>query len=554
MVVKDNRPIAGGGQRVATTPVQQPEVQPMQQPTPVSNMQQSPAGSNAGSAGGGSENIYKADYVDPGGQQQEGYIKDGRTYTDPGLTTEVAPGSTVTDASGREWAKPGGAVQTTYTDANGQAQTGYIINGATYTDPNGQNPVGVGSVVKDQSGREWIKTENGSMLYSEYLAQQKGSAPESDAPTVDMLTRLNDLLTQWKTAAEQQAAGQTDYATQQAIAELERTLADAQPKFKTQQDQITADEMAARDNAALYAEMRGDKGGIGQGQYNAIANTAAINRQTVASEQTKLSTDTARQIADLRAQGEFEKADKLLEIAQTYLSQLVTLEQWAAEYGQTAEQFNESIRQWEAEFQNVLAQQGFDNDMTMAQWEWQQKQQEVQNAFNEAGLTGVYNGELTIDGKNQISDIAAALLDAGFDLTDEQLSALGITREQADAYQLAAQVTAKSGGTGGTTGGTKSELYETIVNTVKDKPSKKSAVEYLEASVDAGYITEAEAAQILIAELGYTNADYIDLSPSLNPENADDKGVIPGVTGGTGMMTWADIQAQRDAAKTYSGR
>ena len=43
--------------------------------------------------------------------------------------------------------------------------------------------------------------------------------------------------------------------------------------------------------------------------------------------QTKLSTDTARQIADLRAQGEFEKADALLELNQTYLSKLMEIQQ-----------------------------------------------------------------------------------------------------------------------------------------------------------------------------------------------------------------------------------
>ena len=36
----------------------------------------------------------------------------------------------------------------------------------------------------------------------------------------------------------------------------------------------------------------------------------------------KLQTDTARQIADLRAQGEFEKADKVLAISNKYLTEL----------------------------------------------------------------------------------------------------------------------------------------------------------------------------------------------------------------------------------------
>ena len=78
-------------------------------------------------------------------------------------------------------------------------------------------------------------------------------------------------------------------------------------------------EARAQDNQALYAEWRGDKGGIGAVQYAAVQNAAMEQRRAVNQAQTKLSTDTARRIADLRSQGEFEKADALLELNQAYL-------------------------------------------------------------------------------------------------------------------------------------------------------------------------------------------------------------------------------------------
>lgn len=180
-------------------------------------------------------------------------------------------------------------------------------------------------------------------------------------------TELRDLLEQWKAAAEQQANGQIDYAVEQAIKELERALEDAQPQFKEQAESVALAERQAMDNAALYAELRGDKGGIGQEQYSSIQNTAAQNHLAVQQAQTKLSTDTARQIEDLRAQGEFEKADKALEITQNYLAQLIGLEQWAAEYNLSVEQFQASLQQWEAEYSMAMQQ------LQDSQYRWEQE-------------------------------------------------------------------------------------------------------------------------------------------------------------------------------------
>ena len=157
---------------------------------------------------------------------------------------------------------------------------------------------------------------------------------------------LGKYLDQWLQSAQQQQTGAIDYATNQGIKELDRAEQDAAGDFQTQRNQIAVDEAKAKDNQALYAETRGDKGGIGAAQYDSVANTAAQNRLAVNSAQTKLATDTARQISDLRAQGEYEKADAMLSLSQQYLSQLMSLEQWAAEYNLTAEQFNAQLEQW----------------------------------------------------------------------------------------------------------------------------------------------------------------------------------------------------------------
>ena len=161
---------------------------------------------------------------------------------------------------------------------------------------------------------------------------------------------LSGLLGDWRSAAQVQAERQIDYATAQGVAALERAREDAAAQYQTQGDQAAKYGRNAMDNAALYAELRGDRGGIGLAQYNAVQNEAEENRLAVDAAQVKMATDTDRQITDLRTQGEFTKANQVLEISQAYLQQLVSLEQWAAEYNLSAAKFQETVRQWENEF------------------------------------------------------------------------------------------------------------------------------------------------------------------------------------------------------------
>ena len=166
---------------------------------------------------------------------------------------------------------------------------------------------------------------------------------------------MRNLLDQWLSAAKQQQESAINYGVEQGVNELRRAEEDAQQQYQAQQDQINIDEARAKDNQALYAEARGDRGGIGAAQYDSIMNAAAQNRLTVSQQQTKLSTDTARQIADLRAQGEYKKADAVLELTQRYLTQLMSLEQWALNYQMDVAQFNLQLEKWQAEYALSLA-------------------------------------------------------------------------------------------------------------------------------------------------------------------------------------------------------
>lgn len=325
---------------------------------------------------------------------------------------------------------------------------------------------------------------------NEYMGYETGGAgnrnPSGAAGTS---SDLKGLLDAWQQAAMQQSNGQVDYAVAKAVADLERALADAQPQFKEQAESVDRDARQAMDNSALYAEMRGDKGGIGQEQYNAIQNTQAQNHLAVQQAQTKLATDTQRQIADLRAQGEFEKANAALEITQNYLAQLVSLEQWAAEYNLSVEQFNESVRQWEASY-----------NMEM------QKLQTSQNQWQ-----AEFDYAKQLNSQNQLAGMGEALLSAGIPLTDEQLKAMGITGEQASQLLIQQQLAAAQKGGGG---GTQSAFFDSALDKaesmLKNGKTSTEIRRYLEGLVDRGQITGAESIHIYLDYLGLKVNDFVD--------------------------------------------
>lgn len=259
---------------------------------------------------------------------------------------------------------------------------------------------------------------------------QEGYVPqtqETDTP----YERMQALMAAWQSAALEQSNASVDYAVQQAIREYERQLQDAQPKFKEQVESVAKEERQALDNAALYAELRGDRGGIGQEQYGAILNAAAQNRLAVQQAQTKLATDTARQITDLRAQGEFEKADAALEITQEYLSQLVKLEQWAAEHQLSQKEFLAEMQRWEAEYALELQQ------LQLSQNRWEQEFDYEQYLD---GLKNTLSGEETQE--LDAAEIYRMIYDAG--LTDSDRAAIkaylmtkGVDEDLASAFASA---------------------------------------------------------------------------------------------------------------------
>ena len=310
-----------------------------------------------------------------------------------------------------------------------------------------------------------------------YSGGQDGSEYLTTGGEVPLLTnRAPDLtghLDKWQESAREQQEGRIDHAVQTGVAELERAEADAQAQFQTQQDQVDRDEARALDNQALYAEARGDRGGIGQAQYGQIQAAAQANRRAVQSARVKLSTDTARQMADLQAKGEFEKADALLELTQNYLAQLIDLEQWSAEFNLGVDKFNSQIQRWQVEYQlevnkllqsNARAAQeaqtktladsgkaalaagvrptaaqqaamGYTDAQIQAELKNYQQQQAAKNASNSTSKSSSGTGSsvtLINQRRKNLTNAGLASLEMGLRPTAEQQATMGYTDAQVD--------------------------------------------------------------------------------------------------------------------------
>lgn len=288
--------------------------------------------------------------------------------------------------------------------------------------------------------------------------------PQVTAPALQEAPEAPDLqalLDQWLGVSQEQQERRIDYATQQGITELQRAQEDAQQEFAAARAQADLAGRKALDNQALYAEARGDRGGIGATQYALLQNQIAKNQLAIQQQQIKLSTDTARQISDLRAQGEFEKADAVLSLTQNYLSQLMTLKQWAANYAMDVVSFNNQIAEWQANYEMELA-----------------------------GITGYFQGELTRAAQDDMASMGLQLLKLGIMPSEQQLAAMGMSSAQAGQIIALNSVTPTyTGSPGGGPGATdRAETAEKVFSSYSFTPAQQVVVNELNAAYVNGDI------------------------------------------------------------------
>lgn len=203
-----------------------------------------------------------------------------------------------------------------------------------------------------------------------------------DMPTLPTEQKMADAAQRQMNLTTNRYNNQIDYATQTGAEELQHAYDESLPLYASQRGQADLQGDKNAKNAALYAEQRGDRGGIGQAQYTAaqIARSNQINQ--INSAQNKAASDTLREITLLRNKGEFEKADKLYDAMQQYEAKLEENKKWLTQMNFQAAQLAQSERNYENQYyqnlstitgkifgQNTMAanQANFEGENTMAQ-------------------------------------------------------------------------------------------------------------------------------------------------------------------------------------------
>lgn len=411
---------------VAEKPVQPTPAAETQATAPVADkpVQPTPAAQTQGTGQGQTQNQGQTRPVQQGGagSTEKGYstatatTPDGRTitveYRDGKRITDIPDGTIVHTAGGdfryNSGVTPPAAGQQGGGSATGAPQVGGL--GSTepgYSTATATTPDGRTIIVEYQDGRRItqippgtvVHTAGGDFVYNGeangLVGVQGGQGVGGIGPLTNEPTDIRELLKAQTDLATERSNRQIDFATERGILELQRAEQDAQQQFQTQRNQVSADEQKALDNQALYAERRGDKGGIGMAQYAQIQATAAQNRLAVNQAQTKLSTDTARQIADLRAQGEFQKADAILELTQSYLAQLQQWFQYADQFYLDRDQFNKQLEQWNLNYEMQLSE-----------------------------ITGNFRGGMTMEMRQMLMQSGQAMMEAGIMPSEAQLAAM----------------------------------------------------------------------------------------------------------------------------------
>ena len=258
-------------------------------------------------------------------------------------------------------------------------------------------------------------TENERMKHPD---TESAAAPGTEQMRPTQLTRVDTSsmeqnIRDINDASAKQHQMSIDNAMRQEADAMKLAEREAAAQYAEQRRQTDLAERQALDNSALYAEARGDRGGVGQAQYNAIQATSAKNRADIQQAQTKMASEVTRQIAQMRRQGEYKKADALLSLSQQYLSQLNDLKRWETESNMTVDQANNALAQWQMNFEQAA------------------KQADLEKALAEAGLTGVYNGQQTLAAQQFAADQAyrdkqLAMAQQEFDL-NKALSEAGLT-------------------------------------------------------------------------------------------------------------------------------
>lgn len=383
--------------------------------------------------------------------------------------------------------------------------------------------------------------DNADLTASQSAAED--NAPQQPAGSAYSNT-ANNLAAQLEslyTSAGDRSSNKIDYATSQSISDLNRALEESNAAYRAQKNEANIEEAQALDNQALASAAKGDRGGIGQAQYSYIQAQAQARRQEINSAQQKLASDTSRQIADLRAQGEYEKADALLELTQSKLSQLMDIQKWATEGEISDQQYQDSLNQWYLNYE-LEKQSMLDSEQ---QYQDTKRRQEAQDSQSNMAFYKAWVDDAVANGAS-LKDIPEEYI-SGAGYSNSLVQSM-IDKRIADEY-AAAYKSSKS---------TTDKSQETSTDNVQElfTAASKSVdpASYIRLNVKSYGITDAATVSKLIKSYeewaaGNTGSSAASASTNIvDYESAVDYMLEQGVDNGTASSAMTKREWQRHKA------
>lgn len=156
---------------------------------------------------------------------------------------------------------------------------------------------------------------------TETASKMEGTASENEygsSNTNDYSQNITDQYTQF--VQDYDAA--TEAAVQNATSQLERIRAVGERTAEENAQMAKQDSEELRRTRRAMEQNEGNRQRIGESQYGVAENAYDQQMAVIESVKNKLRTDTARQVADLRAQGDYASANAALETAQAQFRQL----------------------------------------------------------------------------------------------------------------------------------------------------------------------------------------------------------------------------------------
>lgn len=154
----------------------------------------------------------------------------------------------------------------------------------------------------------------------EWRQQQMFDTIEDDGATItEKYEAMGELLVE-------KANAEVDEATREAIQTLNATLEEFTTVYNQERQKAAYSQAQASDNMVLRNAAAGDLGGIGNKLYSDEQADFDARITQIDLEQANLMSDTARQIADLIAKGEYQKAQNILDIGIANIQNMINEE------------------------------------------------------------------------------------------------------------------------------------------------------------------------------------------------------------------------------------